>query len=138
MLAQFNSSLKIKIEWADLDLFGHVNNVAFFKYIQSARINFCESIGLTSINEKNKPGFIVASSLCQFKKPLFYPDTVVVEVKVDWVKTTSFQLIYEIKNSRHELCATGTDVLVVFDYASRTKTALPQALRDLIERNRNL
>ncbi len=132
MEQNFNTHIHIKIDWADLDLFGHVNNVAFFKYLQAARIHYCESIGLTAVNDQDKLSFMVASSHCQFKKTILYPDTIKVFAKVKWIKNTSFQLAYEIQNGRSELVALGEDVLVVFDHHSKNKVRMPRDLRNKI------
>lgn len=36
----YNTSLELRIDWSEMDLFGHVNNVAFFKYVQASRVNY--------------------------------------------------------------------------------------------------
>lgn len=123
---------KLRIDWADLDLFGHVNNVAFFKYIQATRVNYCDHIGLTSLNEPGKLSFMVASSQCQFKKPLLYPGHVSVFAKVDWIKNTSFQLSYQLFNDQKELVGEANDVLVVFDHHKKEKVSITDALRALM------
>lgn len=133
MTENHKTQYKIKIDWADLDLFGHVNNVAFFKYVQSARVNYCESIGLTSLNNNDQLSFMVASSLCRFKKPLFYPNQITVFSKVDWIKNSSFQLSYLLVNSDEELVAEAEDVLVVFDHHTKTKTLISSDLRQIME-----
>lgn len=127
------ASLSIRLDWADLDLFGHVNNVAFFKYIQAARVSFCEQAGLTSLNEPGRLGFMVASSQCQFKKPLHYPGEITVLTTADWIKNSSFQLSHRIFNQCNELAAEGTDVLVVFDYEKKTKVNVPEEIRKAVE-----
>ena len=68
--------IALPIDWAELDLYGHVNNVAFYKYMQSSRIAFCESIGLSVLNEPDKPSFILAASECHYKQKLLFPGTV--------------------------------------------------------------
>jgi acyl-CoA thioester hydrolase len=122
--------LILRIDWADLDLFGHVNNVAFFKYIQATRVNYCDGIGLTSLNEPDKLSFMVASSQCQFKKPLLYPGNVRVLAKVDWTRNTSFQLSYQLFNDRKELVAEAADVLVVFDHYKKVKVDISGELKE--------
>ena len=124
----YNTVIKINIDWADLDLFGHVNNVVFFKYIQTARVNYCELIGLTSLDDADKLSFMVASSQCRFKKPLYYPGHIHVKVRVDWIKNSSFQLDYLILKNE-ELIAEGTDILVVFDHVNKTKMSMPDDMR---------
>jgi acyl-CoA thioester hydrolase len=112
----FNTKIVLKIDWADLDLFGHVNNVAFFKYVQAARVNYCEQIGLTSLLDTTKLSFMVVSSQCQFKNPLHYPGEITVSCKVEWIKNTSFQLLYLLHNANNVLVAEACDVLVVYKH----------------------
>src|SRR5215213_3613528 len=119
-MQEYNTELVIRIDWADLDLFGHVNNVAFFRYLQTARVNYCEKIGLTSLNNENKLSFMVASSQCQFKKPLTYPGNITVFARVDWIKNSSMQLSYKLFNAAKELSAEGADVIVIFDHHAKT------------------
>lgn len=121
-----------RVDWADLDLFGHVNNVVFFRYIQSARVNFCEQVGLTSLNNNDQLSFMVASSQCSFKKPLHYPGVVTIQTKCNWTKNSSFQLSYELYNA-DTLIAEGEDVLVVFDHRKKEKVNIPHELRVLLE-----
>jgi len=63
--------LEIKLDWSEMDLFGHINNVAYFKYAQSARVNYLEEVGINTADPENKHSFAVANSSCQFKAPLF-------------------------------------------------------------------
>jgi len=121
--------IETEIEWAELDLFGHVNNVAFFSYVQKARIRFCELIGLTSLNDSDKLGFIVASSKCDFKLPLFYPGKIKIELMVSKINNTSFELSYQILNQQNQVAALATDVLVVFNYNERKKRNISDNLK---------
>lgn len=134
MNSEFNTELEIRIDWADLDLFGHVNNVAFFKYVQAARVNYCEIIGLTSLNEAGKHSFMVASSQCQFKKPVLFPGFIRVFTKVEWIKNTSFQLSYRLINQNSDVVAEATDVIVVFDHHTKQKVQIDSRLKSIIEK----
>lgn len=137
MFSKYNTNLVLKIDWSDLDLFGHVNNVAFFKYIQSARINYCELIDLTSTNENDKLSFIVAAINCSFKSPLNYPGSVRVFTKVDWIKNSSMQLGHLLVDQNDQIVAESTDVLVVFDYSKNKKALIPSDLKFKIELREN-
>jgi acyl-CoA thioester hydrolase len=132
MEKDFNTHLSLKVDWADLDLFGHVNNVAFFRYMQAARVNYCESIGLSSTDPGANPGFMVASSSCQFRKPLRYPGELQVFTRVDWIRNSSMQLSYLLRDAKSDLIAEGTDVIVVYDHRSKTKINIPPALKESI------
>jgi acyl-CoA thioester hydrolase len=129
-MQDFNTQINIQLDWSEMDLFGHINNVAYFKYIQAARVNFCESAGINTHRADNPLSFAVASSSCNFKKPLFYPGSIVVKTKVEWIKNSSFQLKHIIINEAGELSAEGVDVLVLFDYSVNIKILIPEAVRE--------
>ena len=127
------ATLELRIDWSDLDLFGHVNNVAYFKYIQAARVGFCEQVGLTSMNEKGKPGFIIAATNCIFKKPLHFPGSIFVHTELEWIKNTSFRINHKVCDKTGETCAEAHDVLVVFDYELNQAVPVSETLRVLME-----
>lgn len=128
MQPHFNTQVNVPIDWADLDLFGHVNNVIFFRYVQNARIHYCGQIGLTSLYDDEKLSFMVASSQCRFKKPLYYPGHVTVKIRVDWIKNSSFQMDYQILKGE-DLVAEANDVIVVYDHRKKTKVTMPDNMR---------
>lgn len=128
-----NTEIKLRVDWADLDLFGHVNNVAFFRYVQAARVSFCESIGLSSVDPLANPGFMVASSACQFRSPLRYPSEIKLRLHVAWIKNTSFQLEYAIEDSRGQVVAEAADVIVVYDHCEKHKLDIPADVRRVLE-----
>lgn len=115
-----------------MDLFGHINNVAYFKYIQAARVNYCELAGINTFNPDEKFSFAVAASSCQFKKPLFYPGDILVKTKVDWIKNSSLQLSHIILDPQNNISAEATDVIVLFDYSKNSKSNVPVAVREKI------
>ncbi len=120
---------ELRIDWAELDLFGHVNNVAFFRYIQAARLEFCERAGLGTLNEPGTLSFMVAASQCNFMRPLFYPGTVRVRVSCAWTKNTSFQLSYELFDKTDNKVAEAADVLVLYDYQQQAKAIIQPGLK---------
>lgn len=129
----YKQKLKLRIDWSDLDLFGHVNNVAFFKYAQASRLAYCELLDLTSTMEAGKLSFMVASSQCDFKLPLYYPGEIEVQTRLDWIKNTSFQLRHRILNQQGQIAAETSDVLVLYDYEKKEKTLIKADLKMKME-----
>ena len=125
--------ITIRIDWSEMDVFGHVNNVMFMKYTQASRVNYWEKIGLDGNFTSKVVGPILASTACQFKKPLFYPGTIVVKAKVDFIKNTSFGISHQIYNEKNELCAEAQDVIVTYDFEKNEKINVPDWLRKKIE-----
>ena len=126
-------NLEIRIDWSELDLFGHVNNVMFFKYIQAARVRYWETIGLTQSFEQTNIGPILASTACRFRKPLHYPGIIHVCTCMDFIRNTSFGLRHIIVDETGDIAAEGEDVVVVYDFTRREKMPFPDALRRAVE-----
>ena len=125
--------LEIKLDWSEMDLFGHINNVAYFKYAQSARVNYLEEVGINTADPENKHSFAVANSSCQFKSPLFFPGTIKVITNTDWIKNTSLQLSHKLYDQKNVLAAEITDVLVLFDYATQKKLLISDEIKSKIQ-----
>jgi acyl-CoA thioester hydrolase len=129
----FHVKMNLRIDWSDLDFLGHVNNIVYFRYTQTARINYLEKLGFTELSHVMSPGPILASTKCDFRLPLFYPGNILIESRVDFIKTTSFGLDHRIWNDHNELVAEAHDVLVWYDYATKMKVKLSDEIRRRIE-----
>ncbi len=129
------TKITLRIDWSEIDSFGHVNNVMFMKYVQAARLNFVDSIGLMKLHRTEKIGFMVAETNCQFKKELHFPGYVTVNTKIAFIKNTSFSLEHTITNSDEEIVAIAKDVLVVFDFTKNEKCLIPDSIKANMESN---
>lgn len=125
----YKLSLKLRIDWSELDTYQHVNNVMFMKFLQSGRVNFWEASGLYSMHQETNRGPMLVSTQCDFRKPLFYPGQIVVKSKIAFVKNTSFGLDHLILNRDGDVCAEGHDVAVCFDFNTNKPFRIPEDLR---------
>lgn len=131
---QFPVKLPLRLDWSEMDLFGHINNVAYFKYIQAARVNYWEVSGLAATFATTRVGPILLSTGCQFSKPLFYPGNILIESRVEFLKHTSFGIHHRILNGAGELCAEAHDVIVTYDFNKNEKVPIWQEFRDAVAR----
>lgn len=130
----FKLTLKLRIDWSELDTFQHVNNINFMKYMQSARVQFWEATGLSNLYESTKKGPILVSSKCDFMKPLFFPGNVLIKTKTEFIKNSSFGLHHKLYNDNGDLCAEGHDVAVCFDFKTDTPFLITDDLRDAMQK----
>ncbi len=133
--------LTLPIHWGDMDALGHVNNVMFFRYLESARVAFIHSLGFESVREvateQGRVGFILQSAQCRFRRPLFYPDTLTITTRVASIDADRFTLEHEIISQKTgEVSAIGSGVIVTYDYAAHTKVPMPDRLRKALEAHR--
>lgn len=131
-MEQYSTKLELRIDWSEIDLFGHVNNLAIMKYVQAARVNYLEMVGLMQLQMEAKKGPILASTGCQFRKPLFYPGQVTVYSRIESIKNTSFQMEHGVYNERHELIAEAQDIIVFYDFENKVKLTISDELREKI------
>lgn len=129
------TKITLRIDWSEIDSFGHVNNVMFMKYVQAARLNFVDNIGLMKMHRTEQVGFMVAETSCKFKKELHFPGYVTVNTKIAFVKNTSFSLEHTITNNDDEVVAVATDVLVVYNFNKGVKTLIPEIIKSKMEVN---
>ena len=122
-------TLEIKIDWSDLDLLGHVNNVAIIRYFQSGRVTFCDSIGIPAVPGMHF-GPIEAATEVKFCKQIHYPSTITLQTAVIEVKNTSFILEHKIFDHTGEIAAVGKEVIVYFDFQKQTKIMLTDELKN--------
>jgi acyl-CoA thioester hydrolase len=125
--------LALRIDWSELDVFGHVNNVMFMKYVQAARLHYVEEIGLMELYRSAHIGFMVAETNCRFKKPLHFPGRVHLLTRKLSAANTSFVLEHHITDEHQQTVAIATDVLVVYDFTRHEKCLIPEAVRKQME-----
>ncbi len=128
----YKLSLELRIDWGDLDMYEHVNNVAYMKYLQSGRVNFWEASGIHEFYRNSNRGTMLVSTKCDFKKSLHYPGIAVIKTRLDFIGNKSFGLIHVILNNDGELCAEGKDVVVCYDFEKHETIAVPEWMRSKI------
>lgn len=130
LLEGYSIMIDIPVAWGEMDAFQHVNNVAYFRYIESARIAYSEKLGLHLLKEQTGIGPILGSASCKYKIPLTYPDTVSVGAKVTALEEDRFTMKYVIVSHKHQkIAAEGDAVIVMYDYNKSKKTAIPEEIR---------
>jgi acyl-CoA thioester hydrolase len=134
------SSFPITIAWGDMDALGHVNNVVYFRYMESARVAFIRSLGWKDPDAgsghlgRDGVGFILQSAQCRFRRPLEYPDTIRVTSRVVSIGDDRFTLAHEIiSEALNEVAAIGEGTIVTYDYARKSKVPVPAELRARLE-----
>jgi acyl-CoA thioester hydrolase len=133
-MEHFPVQLPLRIDWSEMDIFGHVNNVAYFKYIQAGRVNYWEISMLTGLFDERKIGPILLSTSCQFMKPLHYPGNIVVASRIEFIKTTSFGIHHQILNEQSEIAAEAHDVIVMYDFVKNEKMPVSEEFRNAAEK----
>jgi len=133
-LGRWPVTIDIPVAWGEMDAFGHVNNVVYLRWFESARIAYFEKAGVLERMEAEKVGPIVARTSVDYRKPVRYPDTLRVSCTVLRIGTTSFVMRHRAVSTalNGEVAAEGETVVVMMDYRTGAKLLLPPTLRSRI------
>ena len=118
------------IRWGDMDAFGHVNNTNFFRYMEQARIEWLETLGLVSSDGGTGP--VIVNAHMTFLKQLQYPGEVVCRTFAGQPGRSSLETRFELHRADDAatLVAQGSAKVVWVDYASGRSTPMPDAMRE--------
>ncbi|MCY1410712.1 1,4-dihydroxy-2-naphthoyl-CoA hydrolase [compost metagenome] len=120
--------------WGDHDSYGHVNNVVYYSYCESAISAFLVEQGTLDIASSPVIGLIVNSS-CTYFSPISFPDQITVAMKISHLGNSSAR--YELalfRNDEQEAAAAAHVIYVYVDRASNTSVAIPDAVRTVLAR----
>lgn len=131
--ADYRHFQPITTRWHDNDIYGHVNNVVYYSYFDSAVNAYLIERGGLDIHEGEVVGFVVSSS-CDYFASIAFPDALEVGLRVGKLGNSSVQ--YELaifKAGEAQACAAGRFVHVFVDRASNRPTPIPGGLRQALE-----
>ncbi len=122
----------IDTRWMDNDAYGHVNNVTYYSFFDTAVNRWLIERGLLEITESPAFGVVVETG-CRFHASMAFPDRVTAGLRVAHVGTSSVR--YEIglfRNDDELAAATGHFVHVYVDRSARTPVPIPDATRQAL------
>ena len=123
----------ISTRWADNDVYGHINNAAYYGYIDTAVNQLLIEAGL--LDPAISQGiFLVVESGCRYHAPAHYPDTIHAGVRVGHLGRSSVR--YEVglfRNGENEAVAEGQFVHVMVGRDDRRPAAIEGDLRIFLE-----
>jgi acyl-CoA thioester hydrolase len=124
----------IQLRFSDIDMLKHVNNGKFPTFMETARIAFFNEV-VAPKHEWQETGMIVARIELDFKAPIFFHDTLVVETRVSAIGTKSMVFDYDfivLNDSEQTPKATGKTIMVCYHYTENRSLIVPEDWRTKI------
>ena len=125
----------IEVRYGDLDPQGHVNNAKYMTYMEQARIAYLRHLGLFTEGQSFMDiGIILADAQINFLAAIQFGQSVRVGVRASRLGNRSLTMEYCIEDaeSGQEL-ATGSSVLVAYDYRERRSIPISSSWREAID-----
>ncbi|MDY6468497.1 thioesterase family protein [Acinetobacter faecalis] len=123
-----------QVAWGDMDAFGHVNNVIYYRYIESARLCYLDKLNIFEQDIYT----VVASNQCKYIQPVLYPDRLKIGARVDEIRNSAFRMHYSIWSEKlGNIVATGEAVIVCVNKNDMKKVQIPTYIKDKIKQLEN-
>jgi acyl-CoA thioester hydrolase len=132
--SQYARMIAVPTRWMDNDIYGHVNNVIYYAFFDTAINQYLIAEGGLDIGDGRVIGVAVETH-CQFMRSVAFPDVIEVGLRVGRLGTSSVR--YELaifKQAEDEASAAGHFVHVFVDRASRRSVPIPASIRAALER----
>lgn len=128
---------QIGTRWMDNDVYGHVNNVTYYSYFDTAANSYLIHEGGLDLHAAPVIGLVVESA-CQYHSPVSYPTALRAGLRVDRLGqravTYGIAIFTDGAGADDAAVAHGHFVHVFVDRATRTPVAIPSTIRAALER----
>ena len=133
-LAEYPVVTTVPVQWGDQDAFGHVNNVVYFRWFESNRMEYATQCGLADAPLESELAPILARITCNYRLQVRHPDFLYIGGRMTRIGTSSMTVQHVIYSQQQQkLVADGESIMVLFDYQTQQSCPVPAALRSAVE-----
>lgn len=133
LLSGFPVVTTIPVMWGDQDSFGHVNNVMYLRWSETARVEYLMRVAMFPPLPPTGVAPILAAIQCDYEAPVQYPDTVFVGARVMRIGNSSVQMEHLIVSRKlGRVVARVNSTLVMLDYSRHKPVPVPAEIRQNI------
>jgi acyl-CoA thioester hydrolase len=119
----------ISSRWMDNDLYGHINNVVYYSFFDTAVNGYLIDVGALDIHAGEVIGLVIETR-CNYFAPLAFPQAIEAGLRVAHLGSSSVRYEVGLFAAGEPLsAAAGHFVHVYVDRATRRPVSLPPALR---------
>ncbi|WP_240205606.1 thioesterase family protein [Vibrio sp. CyArs1] len=134
LLKDYSVVTEIPVAWGEMDALNHVNNAVYFRYFETARLDYFSHINLMEDMAVTNIGPVLGENYCRYKLPVTYPDTLLVGSRITEVQEDRFKMEYQVVSKKlGKVTTTGTATIVMFDFTTNQKALISDKLMSAIE-----
>ncbi|KMV31728.1 thioesterase [Photobacterium swingsii] len=134
MLKGYPVITEIPVAWGEMDALNHVNNVVYFRYFETARIDYFLQLSLMDDLQKTGIGPVLKETQCSYKIPVTFPDTLYIGSKIREMGDDRFTMEYSVYSKKlGKITTTGSAEVVMFNFKTNKKATISAEIRTRIE-----
>jgi acyl-CoA thioester hydrolase len=124
-----------RVRYSDVDTMRHLNNVAFVRFFESARIAWMQHV-FPEHDPTDPADFpvVLAEVHIRYRAPAYFDEEVRTHIRPSALERSSFRTDFEMRAARDErLLAEGYGTYVGYDYVAEEAQRLTPAIRGRLE-----
>ena len=121
----------VEVPYGDIDAMGHLNNVAYLRYLEFARQKYW--LTMTGSADFWDIDFVVAHSEIDYLSSVEMGEVLEIDIRVSRMGNSSFDFSYSVRAAQGRLVAEAKTTQVGYDWVTRTKKPLSDERRRRIE-----
>lgn len=124
---------EIPVHWGDQDALGHINNVMFIRYFETARVHLLLQSGIWQKFDQEGIFAVLGKIECNFLQSVHYPDTLIAQCGLVKVGNSSITVEHQlISKKTGNVVANGIGVVVCADPVAQKSVKIPDELKEFI------
>ncbi|MBW7857360.1 MAG: acyl-CoA thioesterase [Leptonema sp. (in: Bacteria)] len=121
------------VAWGDMDSFGHLNNVAYVKYFENARVEFFRQLGTWTYEVGPEQGPVIVNLSMHYRKQVRYPNQLTITIGVSRLKKRSFSFVCTMFDKDDECVHSATADLLWVHFKRGSAVDVPTDVIDAFE-----
>ncbi len=123
--------LAIEVPYGDIDAMGHLNNVAYLRYLEWARQKYW--LAMRHSDDFWKIDFVVARAEIDYRASAHMGDVLEIDIHVSRMGRSSFEFSYRVTGTSGAVLAEAKTTQVCYDWETRSSKPLSDERRREIE-----
>ncbi|MBO5780481.1 MAG: acyl-CoA thioesterase [Muribaculaceae bacterium] len=131
--AEFRHVLPVQVRFADIDVFGHINNGAYLSYLDLGKTTYMTEV-IGSRVEAGGMAAVIVNINCSFYSPGYFDEPLAVGTMVTSISQHSYTVEQRVVNTETgDVKCVARTVLVGFDAATAVGIEIPSEVADRME-----
>ncbi|MEZ5054466.1 MAG: thioesterase family protein [Chitinophagales bacterium] len=125
---QFPFPIQQPVAWGDMDAFQHINNVLYFRYFETGRVEFFNKTNLWKLFDEEKIKIVVGKLECNYLREVKHPAQIEISVGIKKVGNTSL-VVHQVIRNDGNIVAHGEGIIVATNPETGKSTPWTEKIR---------
>jgi acyl-CoA thioester hydrolase len=128
---RYSYTYKVKVAWGEMDAFGHVNNVTYVRYFESARADYFTAMKIWDSPQKPlQAGPVLTHLDMDYRRQVVFPADLDVTLEVSSFSSRGFEIQTSMWNSENECVLTGEASFIWINFETGKPTSIPEVFQN--------